>query len=164
MTLRILIFTLTELVSLVLWLAFLSDPAMQLIAGAVLIVGLNVEHFIAFSKSSASTAKIIGVSLSEAAIWTGWFFVVSKSPLLGFAVLAGLMLFQHLVERNVALGKPLFDTGDLFKVVDFTLYEAIGATIWLVLTAENQPVAGIMALGIALLVEHIVQTRKLQKV
>ena len=161
-SLRLIIFTAVELAGLALWLALLSEPGLQLIAAAVLIIGLNVEHFIAFSKSPASTGKIIGISLSEAAIWTVWLFVASKSALLGFSVLAGLMLFQHLVERNLFLGKPLFDVGDLFRVIDFTLIEVTGAAVWLVLVSVNKSVFGIAALGAALLVEHIIQTNKLK--
>ena len=132
--LRIAVFTLVELTALVLWLMLLTSDK-PLIAAAVLAVGLTIEHSISFSKSQAKLLGIIGVSVSESVIWIVWFLITSNNNLLALLVLSAFMLIQHLVERNVFLGKSLFNFSDILKVVGFTLFESVGAAIWFILVS-----------------------------
>lgn len=164
---RILVFTAIETAALALWLGLFLEE-MALTALVILAFGLIGEHFISFANSKASTgsarlAQIIGVSLSEALIWAVWFFIAISSPLIAFLALVGLMLIQHLVERNLFLGKSAFDFGDITRVINFTLIEALGATIWFILVELGMPLYGILVLAVALLVEHIIQVKRLKE-
>lgn len=168
----IIVFTIIELAALVGWLALVLQG--NNIAGiAVLVIGLILEHIVSynvfnkrplFNFSGISLGGLLLISATESLIWVVW-LVLSQgsgiiSIIIGAVFLVITMFFQHSVERNVFLSKPLFDRIVKTEVIGFTVIEAVAAAVWLffVLDPGMSDIIGAGILGIGLLVEHIIQT------
>lgn len=165
----IIVFTIIELAALVGWLALVLQG--NNIAGiAVLIIGLVLEHLVSynvfnkrplFNFSGIPLGGLLLISATETLIWVVWLVLSQGSGIvIGAVFLVITMFLQHSVERNVFLGKPLFDHIVKTEVIGFTVIEAVAAAVWLffVLDPGMSNIVGAGILGIGLLVEHIIQT------
>lgn len=178
------VFTAVETAALATWLRFVRDAPVVSTAVAiglgVLLVGLFVEHVLTDAAVNGldldlPVAPVVGFSVSETVLWAVWLRIAEVvGGLAGFAVafvvLGVLLVPQHTVEDNVLRGSPLF--GDLVDLdtVGFSLIEAAGATVWLVLVLRpdlvggtlggvDAAVVGLAVLAVALFVEHTIGVR-----
>lgn len=168
--LHIIAFTIVEFVTLIAWRAlvtiqdgFVNTQAelLSMIVGiTVLIVGLTIEHIIAFKTLAVGKLPVLDliiISITESGWWIIWLALAGHNQLGAFAFLFVAMFFQHSVERNVFNDKPFFS--DLIKqeVIAFTAVEAATAGIWLKLIFEGDGLIGAGVLAIGLTAEHFLQ-------
>ncbi|MDS0258802.1 hypothetical protein NDI56_05270 [Haloarcula sp. S1CR25-12] len=159
-TLLMLAFTLVETLALGLWLTLVESApvisATSAIGLGVLSLGLVLEHVLTdatvngVSASVLPDGQVVGVSVSEALLWVLWLGVAERvggvdGVLVAGGLLAVLLVPQHTVEDNV-----LRDVDPLQSVVDlgtvgFSVVEAAGATVWLLLVFEGGQFAGPLA-------------------
>ncbi|MFB6140249.1 MAG: hypothetical protein ABEJ26_07420 [Halosimplex sp.] len=178
-----------EATTLSLWLALVygaapfSRPAV--VGVVVLVVGLQVQHFLTdLAVNGADVGFPLGqtlaVSVTEAALWTGWFAVGAALGGLRGVFVAGVafaisLAVQHAAEVNALRDRPL--TWRLLDpaAVGFSLLTALGASVWLALGTPvdgagpvtsliaNAGIApatvGAAALALALLVERTLVVR-----
>ena len=156
---RTLFVTLTELLTLIVWL-FLLSAGHGAIAAAILVTGLTIEHIIA-SRNIPPFLELLGVSASESAIWIIWKVIANSSPITAFIFLFVTMFIQHNVELNSFARKPLFSRLLDRRVTLFTALEAVGGAVWLALTNVGHAAIGGAILGVGLQLEHQIQARKL---
>ena len=170
--LRIAIFTIVEGVTLVVWLALVRSNAGiyqvstgSLVAGlAVLVVGFTIEHIIAYNVirnrglldlQGVPVAQKAVVSLIETVIWALWLVLADSNAIVAAVVLTGLLILEHTLSDNVFKGRDIFSKLLDVRTVGFSLIEAVGAAIWLVLVEVNMTVVGIVILVIASFIEHM---------
>jgi len=170
--LRIAIFTIVEGVTLVVWLALVrSDAGIyqvstgSLVGGlAVLVVGFTIEHIIAYNVirnrglldlQGVPVAQKAVVSLIETVIWALWLVLADSNAIVAAVVLTGLLILEHTLSDNVFKGRDIFSKLLDVRTVGFSLIEAVGAAIWLVLVEVNMTVVGIVILVIASFIEHM---------
>jgi len=178
-------FTLVETVTLGLWLTLVqSEPvisAASAVGLGVLTLGLVLEHVLTdatvngLSVDVVPGGQVLGVSVVEALLWVVWLGVAERlggvdGILIAGALLSVLLIPQHTVEDNVLRGTDPFESVVELGTAGFSVIEAVGATVWLLLVFEGQqfggtlaalglggvdPAAvGLVALAIVLLVEH----------
>jgi len=153
-------FTLVETLALGFWLTLVEGAPLISAASAVglgvLTVGLVLEHVLTdatvngLSASALPGRQVVAVSVSESLLWALWLGVAEQlggvdGILVAGAVLAVLLVPQHTVEDNV-----IRDVGPFASVVDlgttgFSLVEAAGATVWLLLVFEGGQFSGLLA-------------------
>ncbi len=170
--LGIVVFTIVEVAALVIWLALVRSDAgiyqvsiSSVVAGlAVLAVGITVEHVLAYNVINgrgllnfrgAPVGKKAVVSVIETAIWGLWLALTSLNAIIAAVVLAGLLIVEHTLSDNVFRDRGLFSRLIDARTIGFSIIEAAGAAIWLVLVAANQAVVGIAILAVASLIEHM---------
>lgn len=178
-------FTLVQAVTLGLWLTLVQDaPVISGVSAVGLVVltfGLVLEHVLTdatvngVSASALPDRQVAAISLGEALLWVLWLGVANRLGGAGGIVIAGallatLLVVQHTVEDNILRGVDPFRRIADPGTVGFSVVEAIGATVWLLLVFEAQqfngllatvglggvdPAAvGLAALTVVLLVEH----------
>jgi len=184
-TLLMVAFTLVETVTLGLWLTLVAGASVISAASAVglgvLTLGLVLEHVLTDATVNGLTVdvlpggQVLGVSISEALLWVLWLGVAQRlggvdGILVAGALLAVLLVPQHTVEDNVLRGVSSFDTVVDLGTAGFSVLEALGATVWLLLVFEGEQFSGLLAvlglggvgpaavglgaLAVVLLVEH----------
>jgi len=94
------------------------------------------------------------VSLIESGIWVLWLVLVDLNAILAGVVLAGLLVLEHTISDNVFKGRGTFSRLLDARTIGFSLIEAVGAGIWLVLVDANMVVVGIVILVVASFIEH----------
>jgi hypothetical protein len=178
-------FTLVETLALGLWLTLVGGAPLISAASAVglgvLTMGLVLEHVLTdatingVSVSVLPGKQVLAVSSSEALLWVLWLGVAERlggvdGVLAAGVIFAVLLVPQHTVEDNVLRGADPFESVVDLGTVGFSVVEAVGATVWLLLVFEGaqfrwllatlglggvDPAAvGLGALAVILLVEH----------
>lgn len=178
-------FTLVETLALGLWLTLVAGApvisAASAVGLAVLTLGLVVEHVLTdatvngFAVDIVPGRQVLAVSLSEALLWVLWLGVAERlggvdGILVAGALFAVLLVPQHTVEDNVVRGEPPFESVVDLCTVEFSVVEAVGATVWLLLVSEGEQfgpllgslglggvdpgAVGLAALAVVLLIEH----------
>ncbi|MBX0285259.1 hypothetical protein EGH22_02890 [Halomicroarcula sp. F28] len=158
-------FTLVQTLALGLWLTLVADAPLISAASAVglgvLTLGLVLEHVLTdatingVSVSALPGKQAFAVSGSEALLWVLWLGVAQRlggvdGILVAGALLAVLLMPQHTVEDNVLRGVAPFETVIDLGTAGFSVVEAVGATVWLLLVFEGQQFSGLLAaLGLA---------------
>lgn len=146
------VFTGVETVALVVWLALVEGSPVASRATAigltVLVGGFVLEHVltdVAVNGFDLSFpyVRILGISVSEALLWALWLVIAELvGGLTGFlaaaVVLAVLLVPQHTVEDNVLRGRRPFSTLLNPGTVGFSVVEAVGATVWLLLVLRGE--------------------------
>lgn len=184
-TLLMVAFTLVQTLALGLWLTLVeSAPVISAVSAVglgVLSMGLLLEHVLTdaringVSVEATPDRQAVGVSVAEALLWVLWLGVAQRiggvdGVLAAGVLLAVLLVPHHTVEDNVLRGEPPFRSVLDLGTVGFSLVEAIGATVWLLLVFEGSQFAGVLqtvglggvdpaavglaALSVFLLVEH----------
>jgi len=170
--LRIAVFTIVEGAALVLWLALVrSDAGIyqvstgSLVAGiAVLAIGFTIEHIIAYNVihdrglldlQGVPIAQKAVVSLIETVIWAVWLVLADLNGIIAAIALLVLLILEHTLSDNVFKGRDIFSKLLDARTIGFSLVEAVGAAIWLVLVEVNMTVVGIVILVIASFIEHM---------
>jgi len=184
-TLLMVAFTLVETLVLGLWLTLVESAPVISAASAVglgvLALGLVLEHVLTdatingVSVAVIPDGQVVGVSVSEALLWVLWLGVAERvggvdGVLVAGALLAVLLVPQHTIEDNVLRDVDPFESVLDFGTLGFSLVEAVGATVWLLLVFEGGQFAGVLtalglggvdpgavglgALAVFLLVEH----------
>ena len=178
-------FTLVETLALGLWLTIVvGEPVISGAAAVglgVLTLGLILEHALTDATINGLSAdivpgrRVVAVSISEALLWVLWLGVAEQLGGVDGIVVAGvlfavLLVPQHTVEDNVLRGaRPFASVIDL-GTLGFSIVEAVGATVWLLLVFESGEVAGLLdsigfggvdpavlglaAMAVILLIEH----------
>ncbi|WP_436928651.1 hypothetical protein [Halosimplex halobium] len=136
-----------EAAALSVWLALLagaSPRSREAVVGAVaLAAALLVGQFLVDLAVNGPAVgfplgRTLAVSVSEAALWTGWLAVVAalggaRGLFVGGVAFAVALAAQHTAEidalRGVPPGSRLFDV----RTVGYSLVTAAGATAWLAL-------------------------------
>ncbi|WP_276250675.1 hypothetical protein [Haloarcula rara] len=178
-------FTLVQTLTLGLWLTLVADAppisAPSAVGLGVLTIGLVVEHVLTdatvngVSASALPGKQALVVSGSEALLWVLWLGVAQRlggvdGILAAGALFSVLLVPLHTVEDNVLRGVAPFETVVDLGTAGFSVVEAIGATVWLLLVFEGEQFSGLLAalglggvdpsavglaaLGVILLVEH----------
>lgn len=158
-------FTLVETVTLGFWLTLVAGASVISVAAAVglgvLILGLVVEHVLADATVNGLTVDVLpsrqtlGVSGFEALLWTLWLGVAQRlggvdGILAAGALLAVLLVVQHTIADNALRGVAPLETVVDLGTAGFSLVEAVGATVWLLLVFEGEQFSGLLgALGLA---------------
>ena len=168
----IVVFTAVEVVTLVVWLILAleaSDALFSIIAVLVLIGGLTLEHLITynvihkrslFDFRGLPVGQKAVVSLIETGIWVVWLVIARQDIAGGFehiiaaVVLFGLLIIEHTISDNVFTGKKLFERLADKRTIGFSIVEAAGAAIWLVLIDVDLAILGVIVLAIASFLEH----------
>ncbi len=168
----IVVFTAVEVVTLVVWLIFAleaSDALFSILAVLVLIGGLTLEHLITynvihkrslFDFRGLPVGQKAVVSLIETGIWVVWLVIARQDIAGGFehiiaaVVLFGLLIIEHTISDNVFTGKKLFERLADKRTIGFSIVEAAGAAIWLVLIDVDLAILGVIVLAIASFLEH----------
>ena len=178
-------FTLVETLALGFWLTLVGGAPVisgaSAVGLAVLVVGLVLEHVLTdatvngISVSVLPDRQILAVSVSEALLWVLWLGVAERlggvdGVLAAGGLFAVLLVPQHTVEDNVLRGVGPFNSVLDLGTAGFSLVEAVGATVWLLLAFEGAQFSGLLAtvglsgvdpaavglaaLAVILLVEH----------
>jgi len=168
----IVVFTAVEVVTLVVWLIFAleaSNALFSILAVLVLIGGLTLEHLITynvihkrslFDFRGLPVGQKAVVSLIETGIWVVWLVIARQDIAGGFehiiaaVVLFGLLIIEHTISDNVFTGKKLFERLADKRTIGFSIVEAAGAAIWLVLIDVDLAILGVIVLAIASFLEH----------
>ncbi len=168
----IVVFTAVEVVTLVVWLILAleaSDALFSIIAVLVLIGGLTLEHLITynvihkrslFDFRGLPVGQKAVVSLIETGIWVVWLVIARQDIAGGFehiiaaVVLFGLLIIEHTISDNVFTGRKLFERLADKRTIGFSIVEAAGAAIWLVLIDVDLAILGVIVLAIASFLEH----------
>lgn len=168
----IVVFTAVEVVTLVVWLILAleaSDALFSILAVLVLIGGLTLEHLITynvihkrslFNFRGLPVGKKAVVSLIETGIWVVWLVIARQDIAGGFehviaaVVLFGLLIIEHTISDNVFTGKKLFERLADKRTIGFSIVEAAGAAIWLVLIDVDLAIIGVIVLAGASFLEH----------
>ncbi|KKL46393.1 hypothetical protein LCGC14_2346000 [marine sediment metagenome] len=168
----IVVFTAVEVVTLVVWLIFAleaSDALFSILAVLVLIGGLTLEHLITynvihkrslFDFRGLPVGQKAVVSLIETGIWVVWLVIARQDIAGGFehiiaaVVLFGLLIIEHTISDNVFTGRKLFERLADKRTIGFSIVEAAGAAIWLVLIDVDLAILGVIVLAIASFLEH----------
>ena len=170
--LRIAVFTVVEVVALVVWLALvrMEAGAAQALIGsivigvAILAVGITVEHLLSynvvnrrplFKLAGLPVGRKFVVSIIETAIWAIWLVLTDPNPLAAALVLAVLLVFEHTFSDNVFRDKGTFARLINLRTVGFSIIEAAGAALWLGFVDSGLPIAGITVLAVASYAEHV---------
>jgi len=164
--LRIAVFTIVEGVTLVVWLALArgaGNIGSMIAAFAVLVVGFTIEHIVAYNVihnrgllelQGAPILKKSVVSLIESGIWALWLVLAGINAIIAALVLTVLLVVEHTLSDNVFKGRDLFSKLLDARTIGFSLIEAVGAGIWLVLADGNMAIVGIVILVVASFIEH----------
>jgi len=169
--LRVAVFTVVEVVALVIWLAlvrgeagtFQRDSISVLTGLGILAVGITIEHLLSynvinkrplFKLGGLPVGKKLVVSVIETGIWAIWLILADFNALVAAVGLAVLLIFEHSFSDNVFKGRGIFTRLLNVRTVGFSLIEAAGAAVWLALVGAGQQIAGIAALLITSLIEH----------
>lgn len=161
-------FTAIEAIALLLWFYLLSNATglgdISVILGTgVLFIGLSLENTLAtytISKDNISYPNSLFLAVTEIIIWTQWLLIVLSGRYsargIGPALvwMALLLVFQHSAERNLLKGKSPFDGLFRTEAIGTSIMEAVGATLLWVLVSEGYPLLGVLALFVALFIEH----------
>ena len=168
----IVVFTAVEVVTLVVWLILAleaSDALFSILAVLVLIGGLTLEHLITynvihkrslFDFRGLPVGQKAVVSLIETGIWVVWLVIARQDIAGGFehviaaVVLFGLLIIEHTISDNVFTGKKLFERLADKRTIGFSIVEAAGAAIWLVLIDVDLAIIGVIVLAVASFLEH----------
>ena len=168
----IVVFTAVEVVTLVVWLILAleaSDALFSIIAVLVLIGGLTLEHLITynvihkrslFDFRGLPVGQKAVVSLIETGIWVVWLVIARQDIAGGFehviaaVVLFGLLIIEHTLSDNVFTGRKLFERLADKRTIGFSIVEAAGAAIWLVLIDVDLAILGVIVLAVASFLEH----------
>ncbi len=168
----IVVFTAVEVVTLVVWLILAleaSDALFSILAVLVLIGGLTLEHLITynvihkrslFDFRGLPVGQKAVVSLIETGIWVVWLVIARQDIAGGFehviaaVVLFGLLIIEHTLSDNVFTGRKLFERLADKRTIGFSIVEAAGAAIWLVLIDVDLAILGVIVLAIASFLEH----------
>jgi len=168
----IVVFTAVEVVTLVVWLIFAleaSDALFSILAVLVLIGGLTLEHLITynvihkrslFDFRGLPVGQKAVVSLIETGIWVVWLVIARQDIAGGFehviaaVILFGLLIIEHTISDNVFTGRKLFERLADKRTIGFSIVEAAGAAIWLVLIDVDLAILGVIVLAIASFLEH----------
>ena len=169
--LRVAVFTVVEVVALVIWLALVRGEAgtfqmdsISIVTGlGILAVGITIEHLLSynvinkrplFKLGGLPVGKKLVVSVIETGIWAIWLILADTNALVAALGLAVLLIFEHSFSDNVFKGRGIFSRLLNVRTVGFSLIEAAGAAVWLALVGAGQQIAGIAALLITSLIEH----------
>jgi len=188
----LIIFTVLEFLALVLFLG-IADASVAtdilnkgMLTGAlgVLIVGLFLEHIVAFNDFHKRSLFSIGhtpslvdpyglrkvplfklflASVSESAVWAVWLLIAAVNPIVAFIVLTAGIFLQHNAEINIFIGRPTFEKFFSSRTLGFTLIESVSGAVWLAFVRASQPVVGPIVLAVGLLIEHMRQGKALAK-
>lgn len=154
------IFTIVEVVTLVVWLVFAlsEDIIFNILALLTLIGGFTLEHFIAynvinkrrfFDFNGIPARQKFVVSLVETGIWAVWLIIALQvDHILAFVILAGLLIIEHTISDNVFRGKPLFSVLADKRAIGFSIIEGGAAGIWLVFSQTGDSVLVILSIVI----------------
>jgi len=93
---------------------------------------------------------VLAVSLSEGLLWVLWLGVAERvggvdGVLAAGVLFAVLLIPQHTVEDNVLRGAAPFESVVDLGTVGFSVVEAVGATVWLLLAFEGGQFGGLLA-------------------
>ena len=153
-------FTLVETLALGLWLTLVeSEPvisAASAVGLGVLTVGLVLEHVLTdatingLSVDVLPDRQILAVSVSEALLWVLWLGIAERiggvdGVLIAGALFALLLVPQHTIEDNVLRGAGPFASLVDLGTLGFSVVEAVGATVWLLLVFEAGQFSGLLA-------------------
>jgi len=153
-------FTLVETLALGLWLTLVEGAPLISAASAVglgvLTIGLVLEHVLTdatingLSASVLPGKQVLAVSLSEGLLWVLWLGVAERvggvdGVLAAGVLFAVLLIPQHTVEDNVLRGAAPFESVVDLGTVGFSVVEAVGATVWLLLAFEGGQFGGLLA-------------------
>lgn len=153
-------FTLVETLALGLWLTLVQGAPLISAASAVglgvLTAGLVLEHVLTdatvngLSASVLPDRQVVAMSLSESLLWVLWLGVAERlggvdGILVAGVLLAVLLVPQHTVEDNVLRGVGPFQSVVDLGTAGFSLVEAVGATVWLLLVFEAAQFSGLLA-------------------
>ncbi|MDS0284172.1 hypothetical protein [Haloarcula onubensis] len=153
-------FTLVETLALGLWLTLVQSApvisATSAIGLGVLTSGLVVEHVLTDATVNGVSAdalpdrQALAVSVSEALLWVLWLGVADRlggvdGILFAGGLFAVLLVPQHTVEDNVLRRVGPFDSVVDLGTAGFSVVEAAGATVWLLLAFEGGQFSGLLA-------------------
>ena len=159
-TLLMVAFTLVETLALGLWLTLVESAAVISAASAVglgvLAFGLVLEHVLTDATVNGVTAsalpdgQVVGLSVSEALLWVLWLGVAERlggvdGILVAGALFAVLLVPQHTIEDNVLRDADPFQSVIDIGTLGFSVVEAVGATVWLLLVFEGAQFRGVLA-------------------
>lgn len=174
--LRIAVFTVVEVAALAIWLAlvrpdtgaFQADTTSLVIGLAVLAGGITIEHLLSYNVinrrpllklSGLPVGRKFVVSVIETGIWALWLILADLNALAAALVLAVLLIFEHTFSDNVFRDRGIFARLVDVRTVGFSIIEAAGAALWLVLVDADQPIVGVAVLLITSFVEHTMAVR-----
>lgn len=159
-TLLMVAFTLVETLALGLWLTLVESAAVISAASAVglgvLAFGLVLEQVLTDATVNGVTAsalpdgQVVGLSVSEALLWVLWLGIAERvggvdGILVAGALFAVLLVPQHTIEDNVLRGADPFGSVVDLGTLGFSVIEAVGATVWLLLAFEGARFTGVLA-------------------
>lgn len=146
----VLVVTGIEVAVLGVWLALVDGAtgvSRSVAVGAVvLLAGLQVSQFLTdIAVNGAAVGFPLGgtlaVSVSETALWLGWFAVVTalgglRGAFVGGVAFAVALAVQHTVETNALHGAPLADRLFDPETVGYSLLTATAAGVWFALVTR----------------------------
>lgn len=111
-------------------------------------------------EASVPAPQAIAVVLIEAALWTLWLLTADRvGGLVGIAVagavLAALLVPQHVIQDNVLRGQGLVSNLVDLNALGFSLVQAGGATIWLLFVLRGDLVTPLLVDADALVGSHL---------
>ena len=171
---KILTFSAVETIALAVWLGLQNQV---LLALAILIVGLTLEHWISYNTANrkallATTGvpfgKILLFSVFETGWWAVWLLLAGKFGLVAAtAFLSLILIIQHNIEFNVVEGQRFLYRLLSRRGLVISLIEGVGGTVWLILARRAvllyslESLVAITVLFIVMVIEHIFQAREI---
>lgn len=170
------VFTVVETIAIVLWLVLVLDSYMptRILGVAILLAGLTIEHLISYNviherrlfdfKGVPVRRKAV-VSIIETVIWVIWLLLATSTMFYGFedivavVVLAALLVFEHSISDNVFKDMRIFTRLLNRSTIGFSIIEAVGAAILLVLLQAGFGAVGAVVFLIFSFIEHSMAVR-----
>lgn len=167
--LGILLFTVIEVETLIIWL-FVAREVNQILAIAILFVGLLLEHIVQyniislrgfFNLNSFPILSVGTFTLLETFIWVVWLLLSGYSLVIAGAFLFAGLIIEHTGADNVFKAWILSTFKPLVKIetIGFILIEALGGTLWLFFVLDEKILLGIGVLSVGSITEHIQEVR-----
>lgn len=175
---RILVFTLVEVATLVIWLVLAlqaRDIFEGILAVVVLVIGFTLEHLITYNVvhkrpllnfSGLPIGQKFVVSIVETVIWVVWLillrtelFPLGINILIATVFLFLTLLVEHTISDNVFTHRRLFERIFTRRVIGFSIIEASAAGIWFAFVEFDLALIGIVILFVGSLNEHIIAVK-----
>ena len=159
---KVLGFTLIEVVTLAAWLAL--TVVQPVVAIVVLLAGLIAEHLVSFRVKNgvrAPLGPVAVIAAIETGTWAGWLALTFINPIVAAIVLFVGLNIGHVLERNNINSRPLFEKFVRRNggVLDISGIETGIGILWLAIAAVN-PIVAAVVLFVGIFVEHTISFAK----
>jgi len=155
---NVVIFTVIEIVTLIVWRALVGAGASAYVAAGILLGGLIAEHIVSSRarRGDVRVLPVLTIAGVEAATWIVWLALTATSPAAAVALLISGLHIGHVLETNYLSRRGLFAKfGDGLQdpiTGLVSVIETIAGVLWVAFPSGPAILSG------GLLIEHTIAT------